>query len=190
MLFLQRYGGHLHLACDKHCANESSSCFAIYEAVLQSKKELSNLVSIIIPAIIISTVYFGFYFEISHYFQTLFQESEVTINKYEHYNNYDILKFETIWLLIYSMVFATALSITVKLVFNLASENAITSPEAVIVPVTVSVPQASGATVPNTVPYTATPDPLWASIAPVVEPDPVLENPRTTGLAPPDVRLT
>ena len=78
---------------------------------MQSKKELSNLVSIIIPAIIISTVYFGFYFEISHYFQTLFQESEVSLSKYEHYNNYDLLKFKTIWLLIYSMVFASALSV-------------------------------------------------------------------------------
>ena len=83
----------------------------LYEAAMQSKKELSNLVSIIIPAIIISTVYFGFYFEISHYFQTLFQESEVSLSKYEHYNNYDLLKFKTIWLLIYSMVFASALSV-------------------------------------------------------------------------------
>ena len=91
----------------------------LYETALQSKKELSNLVSIIIPAILISTVYFGFYFEIAHYFQTLFQESEVTFNKYEHYNNYDILKFETICLLIYSMVFATTLSvINVKLIKN------------------------------------------------------------------------
>ncbi|HEY5689751.1 MAG TPA: DUF2339 domain-containing protein [Yeosuana sp.] len=83
----------------------------LYEAALQSKKEFSNLISIIIPAILISTVYFGFYFEITHYFQSLFQESEVSLSKYEHYNNYDLLHFKDIWLLIYSMAFTTVLSI-------------------------------------------------------------------------------
>jgi len=91
----------------------------LYETVTQSKKELTHVVSVIIPAIIISTLYFGFYLEIAHYFQTLFQESEVTINQYEHYNNYDLLKFKTIWLLIYSMVFAAALSVAnMKLIKN------------------------------------------------------------------------
>ncbi len=82
----------------------------LYEAAIQSKKELHNLISILIPAILIGAVYFGFYFEITHYFQTLFQESEVSLSKYEHYNNYDLLKFKDIWLLMYSMAFATALS--------------------------------------------------------------------------------
>jgi len=82
----------------------------LYEASIKSKKELHNLVSIIIPAIIISTIYFGFYFEINHYFNSIYQESEITINQYDHYNNYDVLNFKAIWLLIYSMVFVSALS--------------------------------------------------------------------------------
>ena len=82
----------------------------LYPAAIQSKKHLNNLVSIMIPAILISTVYFGFYFEINHYFNSIYQESEITINQYDHYNNYDVLNFKAIWLLIYSMVFVSALS--------------------------------------------------------------------------------
>lgn len=75
-----------------------------------SKKTLLKIVSAGIPVIIISTVYFGFYWEIDYYFQTRYETSELTINHYEIHRNYDVLHFKTVWLLIYSLAFMSVLS--------------------------------------------------------------------------------
>ncbi|NCO62316.1 MAG: DUF2339 domain-containing protein [Flavobacteriales bacterium] len=91
----------------------------VYKTAILSKKKWSKWLSIVVSAIIISTVYFGFFFEIRHYFNSLYQESILTINQYERYSNGDILNFKTIWLLIYSMVFVSALSmINIKRIKN------------------------------------------------------------------------
>ncbi|MFH4966006.1 DUF2339 domain-containing protein [Gaetbulibacter sp. M235] len=78
-----------------------------------SKKDNQKTISFAVPAIIISTVYIGLFLEIDYYFQRLYNESQLTINNqeyFENYNNYSLLKFKVVWLLIYSMVFVSAMS--------------------------------------------------------------------------------
>jgi uncharacterized membrane protein len=78
-----------------------------------SKNDNQKTISFVVPAIIISTIYIGLFLEIDHYFQALYNASGLTFNNeeyHEYYNNYSLLKFKTIWLLIYSMVFVSAMS--------------------------------------------------------------------------------
>lgn len=78
-----------------------------------AKKDNQKTISFVAPAIIISTIYIGLFLEIDYYFQTLYNESALTFNDeayHEYYNNYNLLKFKTVWLLIYSMFFVSALS--------------------------------------------------------------------------------
>jgi len=85
----------------------------INETVNSSLREIHKTISFIIPTIILSTVYIGIFLEIDYYFQSLYNDSELTINNqgyFQSYNNHDLLKFKAIWLLIYSMVFVSALS--------------------------------------------------------------------------------
>ena len=85
---------------------------------ISPKNDLLKIVSFVIPAIIITTVYFSFLLEIEHYFQSLFKESELIVNDYPTYD-YDILTFKSIWLIIYSMVFVSILSfINIKKIKN------------------------------------------------------------------------
>src|SRR5690606_29177129 len=63
---------------------------------------------------IISTIYIGIFLEINHYFESLYKASELIIKDEDYnqyYNNYSLLKFKNIWLLIYSMVFVSILSL-------------------------------------------------------------------------------
>lgn len=79
----------------------------------RSKKDNQKTISYAVPAIIISTVFIGLFLEINYYYQTLYNESQLTINNqeyFENYNNYSLLKFKVVWLLIYSMVFVSAMS--------------------------------------------------------------------------------
>lgn len=85
---------------------------------ISPKNDLLKIVSFVIPAIIITTVYFSFLLEIEHYFQSLFKESELIINDYPTYD-YDILTFKSVWLIMYSMVFVSILSfINIKKIKN------------------------------------------------------------------------
>ncbi len=79
-----------------------------------SKKDTQKTISFVVPVIIISTIYIGLSLEIDQYFQTLYNESRLTFNDeeyHEYYNNYSLLKFKIIWLLIYSMVFVSVMSL-------------------------------------------------------------------------------
>ena len=90
-----------------------------YASPIKSNEGLSKLVSFVLPAIILSTVYFSFFLEIEHYFQTLYTDSQIKLENYQYYSNYDILRFKTIWLLIYSMAFVSMLSfINIKKIKN------------------------------------------------------------------------
>ncbi|WP_338355926.1 DUF2339 domain-containing protein [Yeosuana marina] len=82
-----------------------------YVSPIKSNEGLLKLVSFMLPAIILSAVYFGLFFEIEHYFQALYKNSEIKLDNYQYYSNYDILNFKTIWLLVYSMAFVSILSI-------------------------------------------------------------------------------
>lgn len=90
-----------------------------FASPIKSNEGLSKLVSFMLPAIILSTVYFSFFLEIEHYFQTLYTDSQIKLENYQYYSNYDILRFKTIWLLLYSMAFVSVLSfINIKKIKN------------------------------------------------------------------------
>ncbi len=81
-----------------------------YVSSLISKKDLQQLVSFLIPAVLLSTIYFAFRLEIGNYFDQLFANSKLTMNEYEEFYNYDLRNFKTIWILNYSMLFLSVLS--------------------------------------------------------------------------------
>ena len=95
------------------------------------KIELSKIISFLIPAIILSTLYIAFRLELENYWQNLYADSSLTINDYEEKTNFDLLKFKTIWVLNYSLLFVSVLSFlnmkifknklfgTINLVFNI-----------------------------------------------------------------------
>ncbi|MBP8791981.1 MAG: DUF2339 domain-containing protein [Lutibacter sp.] len=74
------------------------------------KEKFKKIVSFLIPAALITTLYVAFRLELVNYFQNLFNASELKINEFDVQNNYDILKFETIWVLNYTLLFVAVLS--------------------------------------------------------------------------------
>jgi len=81
-----------------------------YSSSLDSKMELKKIVSFLIFAILLSTIYGAFRMEITNYWNQLYSDSILTMNDYEHYYNYDLRKFKTLWVLNYSLLFFTILS--------------------------------------------------------------------------------
>jgi uncharacterized membrane protein len=81
-----------------------------YVSSLSSRKELQQLVSFLIPAVLLSTIYFAFRLEIGNYFDQLFANSKLTMNDYEEFYNYDLRNFKTIWIINYSLLFLSVLS--------------------------------------------------------------------------------
>ncbi|MGB5460832.1 MAG: DUF2339 domain-containing protein, partial [Eudoraea sp.] len=81
-----------------------------YVSSLITKKELQQLVSFLIPAVLLSTIYFAFRLEIGNYFDQLFANSKLTMNDYEEFYNYDLRNFKTIWIINYSLLFLSVLS--------------------------------------------------------------------------------
>ncbi|MFK5958266.1 MAG: DUF2339 domain-containing protein [Lutibacter sp.] len=74
------------------------------------KSELLKIISFLIPAVLLSTLYLAFRLELENYWQNLYNESILTINEYEQNTNYDLIKFKTIWVLNYSLLFVSVLS--------------------------------------------------------------------------------
>ncbi len=79
-------------------------------------KELNNLVNIFIPTILIVVLYFTFSLEISNYWNQLYADSalEIKVDNQDYPNNYwnfDLENFKAIWLINYSLLFFTLLSI-------------------------------------------------------------------------------
>lgn len=79
-------------------------------------KDLSNLVNIFIPAILIVALYFSFSLEISNYWNQLYADSalEIKVDNQDYPNNYwnfDLENFKAIWLINFSLLFFTLLSI-------------------------------------------------------------------------------
>lgn len=84
-------------------------------SVRHNMEGLSKVMWYAIPATLIFTLFMSFKLEIDHYWQQRFAKSTVTFQAEnrefpDHYWNYDILKFQTIWVLIYTLSFVSALS--------------------------------------------------------------------------------
>ncbi|MCF1191574.1 DUF2339 domain-containing protein [Mangrovimonas sp. AS39] len=87
-----------------------------YDAAWKSNKILSKMVSFGIPAIFLLGIYFAFRMEIVNYWGQLFTDSLLEIKEDNQqypmtYWNYDLLKFETVWVVNYSMLFMSLLGI-------------------------------------------------------------------------------
>jgi len=77
--------------------------------------QLNNLISFSIPAILIVVLYFSIRMEVSTYFDQLYNDSFVSVQKAgmetpDNYWNYDLLKYKTVWLINYSLLFFAVLS--------------------------------------------------------------------------------
>ncbi|MCX6230562.1 MAG: DUF2339 domain-containing protein [Bacteroidetes bacterium] len=87
-----------------------------YIQAFDKQKSISKIMNFIIPALLLFIIYFSFRMEIANYFNRLLDNS-IQNNKiigqadYEAYINSDLLKFKTIWLINYSLLFLTLLSI-------------------------------------------------------------------------------
>lgn len=87
-----------------------------YTSPLIARNGLVKIVSFSIPAILLYALYFSFRMELSSWFHQLYTNSEIVINKEgqnhpDFYYNSDLLKFKTICISIYSMLFFSLLSV-------------------------------------------------------------------------------
>mgnify|MGYP003630626895 CR=1 FL=1 len=76
-----------------------------YMPPVKSNKDFQKLITFLIPVIVLSSIYMGIFLEIEHYFKSLYIDSHLVISDYQHYYNRDILKFKTIYLLLYTLLF-------------------------------------------------------------------------------------
>ncbi len=84
-----------------------------YPSALVSQKGLSRIMSFAIPAIFLFTVYYAFRMEIANYWNQLYTDSALTISKdrqENYYWNYDFERFQSIWIINYSLFFVSILS--------------------------------------------------------------------------------
>ena len=86
-----------------------------YSSALVSQKGISNIVSFLIPAILLFTLYYAFRIEIETYWNQLFADSALSVNaegqqNANYYRNYDLRKFKIIWIINYSLLFVSILS--------------------------------------------------------------------------------
>jgi uncharacterized membrane protein len=95
-----------------------------YPSPLSSNKDLMDVISFSIPAIFLMCLYFAIQMEISTYWNQLYKDSSIEINKdglshgFKYWNN-DLTYFKTIWSINYSLVFFSVLSwANIKLVKN------------------------------------------------------------------------
>jgi uncharacterized membrane protein len=89
--------------------------------ILFWQKELSKIVSYLIPAIFLFTLYYSFRMEIANYWNQLFIDSSLTINNdgQDQYSNYDLVRFKSIWIINYSLLFVSILSfLNIKKLLN------------------------------------------------------------------------
>jgi hypothetical protein len=87
-----------------------------YTSPLSSNTELTELISYAIPGIFLIAVYFSFKMEISTYWNQLYKDSLVEISKDGlihpvKYFNKDISHFKTIWIINYSFLYFSLLSL-------------------------------------------------------------------------------
>jgi len=83
--------------------------------LLPHQKGLSKIMSFIIPAILLFTIYYAFRLEIANYWDQLYMDSGLTVNPdgQEHsnyYHNQDFWSYKSIWLINYSLLFVSLLA--------------------------------------------------------------------------------
>lgn len=74
---------------------------------------LYKVFNYLIPVIFLFTLYYAFRLEIANYWDQLHISSAVAINNegyQNHYKNYDLTSFRTVWILNYSLIFLSLLS--------------------------------------------------------------------------------
>ncbi len=85
-----------------------------YELPKVNKKGIFQIIiSFGIPAILLLVLYFSLELEIEYYWQLLYQDSGIppaTTNTYSNFFNLDLLRFQSIWITNYSLLFLTILS--------------------------------------------------------------------------------
>ncbi len=74
------------------------------------KQEWLRIISILIPAVLLTSLYATFRLELETYWYNLFNDSQLKLDEYDSHYNYDLLKFKTIWVLNYSLLFVSVLS--------------------------------------------------------------------------------
>lgn len=88
-----------------------------HRAVLANGKIpfIVNVMTFAVPSVLLIVLYSTFYLEIAYFFTKLFHASEIKITDSDGYgntmNNFNIRKFESIWLISYSLVFISLLTI-------------------------------------------------------------------------------
>ncbi len=79
-----------------------------------TNKSLHQLVSVVIPSLLLLTIFISLRLEIANYFNQIFQDTFITVPTEEnshpsYFKNYDILKYQTIWLINYAFIFLIGL---------------------------------------------------------------------------------
>jgi uncharacterized membrane protein len=86
-----------------------------YPSALLPQKWFSKVISYSIPAILLFTVYYAFRVEIANYWDQLYTDSMIAVRlegqEYsDTYYNYDLIRFKSLWIVNYSLVFVAVLS--------------------------------------------------------------------------------
>jgi uncharacterized membrane protein len=85
-----------------------------YKSPLKLSKTISQFLSIVIPGILLFSIYYAFKVEIESYWNQLFIQSKPTVVTNDSYNiqrgNYNLLEFKSIWIINYSVLFLCLLS--------------------------------------------------------------------------------
>ena len=104
VLFITGFSGIYRINSNKKYLNENLS-----------KNRLSQLVAIVIPAILLVTTYLAFRVEIANYWDQLYIGSEITVKSEEagfpdYYTNYDLYRDKTVWIINYTLLFLSILA--------------------------------------------------------------------------------
>ncbi len=86
-----------------------------YVNPLATKRRRSAIINYGLPAVLLISIYVSFHVEITHYFSLLYENSKIKIStddsEYSNYEyNYNIIEFQRIWLINYTLVFLAILS--------------------------------------------------------------------------------
>lgn len=83
-----------------------------HSSALNARIEFRQLINFLMPAILLSVIYFAFRLEIASYFRQLYEYSVVEIDPITKsvQKNKELLMFKSLWLTIYTLFFLTVLS--------------------------------------------------------------------------------
>ncbi|MBK6964508.1 MAG: DUF2339 domain-containing protein [Bacteroidales bacterium] len=104
MLFISAFGFINMLNLDRKYTSEPAI-----------PKGISKIMSFVIPSILLFTIYYAFRIEIETFWDQLSKDSELIINSAgqqypDYYQNYDLKKFKTVWVINYSLFFVSLLA--------------------------------------------------------------------------------